>query len=163
MARKHRNSGAATPEGESLASLVRRIVKQHDLTLRDVEQRSGGQITNSYISKIISGGIRSVTVEKLMALAQGLNVDPHILFTAACGREAVSESDRRRNGVDAEWLVEMNQRVLSSAELAGINRKLLDLGADEHRIVLKYLTQMTEKKHKKRGKEGRSHTEKTFT
>jgi transcriptional regulator with XRE-family HTH domain len=148
VARKQPDGGDVG--AESLASLVKRVVRQRALKLRDVERRSGGRITNSYISKIISGNIRSLTVEKLLALARGLDVDPHVLFTAAASRPPVSDGEGNGNPVDAGWLVELNQTLLNSPELVSINRKLLGLRPEEHRIVLRYLTLMTAKKREPR-------------
>ena len=58
---------------EKLADYVRRAMKQKQLKLREVEKRSGGDITNGYISGIITGRISNVSVSKLQALAKGVH------------------------------------------------------------------------------------------
>lgn len=71
---------------ESLADYVRRILKEKNLSLRDVEENSGHQISNSYISKIISEAVRNPTVKKLKALARGLNEPEEKVMRFAFGR-----------------------------------------------------------------------------
>jgi transcriptional regulator with XRE-family HTH domain len=137
---------------ENLGQVVRRIVRQKGLKLRDIEQRSGGEITNSYVSKIVNGNTRSLTVEKLLALAQGLDADPHVLFTAACERAPLSTRETGAEVPDAEWLLETMQRVLGHPELVSILRELMNLRPEEYPIFMKYLTVMNKKKHKQQSR-----------
>lgn len=67
---------------ENLSQLVTRVVRQKKLSLRQVQERSGGQIEKSYISRIMTGNVKNITLEKLVALARGLDLDPHMLFAA---------------------------------------------------------------------------------
>lgn len=70
---------------ESLGEYVRRILKEKNLSLSDVEQRANGRISDSYICNISSGNIGSLTVTKLKALARGLGVPEDELFAVARG------------------------------------------------------------------------------
>jgi transcriptional regulator with XRE-family HTH domain len=67
---------------ETLSQLVRRVIRQKQLSLRQVQDLSGGQIEKSYISRIMTGNVKNITLEKLVALARGLDMDPHVLFSA---------------------------------------------------------------------------------
>ena len=65
---------------------VRRILKEKGLSLSEVERRSGGCISDSYVCGIINGNVGSLTITKLKALAQGLGVPEDELFAVARGR-----------------------------------------------------------------------------
>lgn len=70
---------------ESLGRYVRRVLKEKGLAYADVEARSGGAISDSYIGNIVTGGVGSVTVGKLKALARGLDVSEDEIFSVARG------------------------------------------------------------------------------
>lgn len=74
-----------------LADYVRQVMRDKDLTLVDIERQSGGAITNSYLSKILSGKARNLTMVRLEALARGLNVPLQFLLRVASG--GVPEED----------------------------------------------------------------------
>ncbi|HVG17405.1 MAG TPA: helix-turn-helix transcriptional regulator [Blastocatellia bacterium] len=78
---------------ESLSQLVGRTIRQKRLSLRAVQERSGGQIEKSYISRIMTGNVKNITLEKLIALARGLDLDPHVLFDAYCAHPRSSASE----------------------------------------------------------------------
>lgn len=67
-------------EKETLADYVRRVRNEKDLTLHDIQRRSGNEITNSYVSRIENGYVTNVTPDKLQALAKGLGVPADDLF-----------------------------------------------------------------------------------
>jgi transcriptional regulator with XRE-family HTH domain len=78
-------TAASWMERESLDRYVRRVLYEEGLTLSDVECRSEGEISDSYVSAIASGKIKNVTLEKLKALARGLGVTEAHLLSVACG------------------------------------------------------------------------------
>jgi transcriptional regulator with XRE-family HTH domain len=91
---------SSTPEQGSsvLATKVRALRVQRGLTLRDLSQRTG--MSPSALSKI-ENGLLSPTYEKIVALANGLEVDVSELFTAVArlvstGRRGIT---RRSKGV----------------------------------------------------------------
>jgi transcriptional regulator with XRE-family HTH domain len=71
------------PQG--LDGFVRRIMKEKDLTLSDVELRAEGNISDSYVSGISAGNITNLSIAKLRALARGLGVAEAQIFSVACG------------------------------------------------------------------------------
>lgn len=70
---------------ESLESFVRRVMREKNLKPGDVQRRSKGRVSDSYIGNILSGQARNLTVEKLKALAVGLGVDEEELFSVVRG------------------------------------------------------------------------------
>jgi transcriptional regulator with XRE-family HTH domain len=71
---------------ESLADYVRRVRGEKRLSLANVSQISGGQITRSHISRIENGELTNVGLEKLRALAKGLGVPEDEVFAVARGK-----------------------------------------------------------------------------
>lgn len=78
---------------ESLGQYVRRVLKEKNLSLSEVEQRAGGRISDSYICSITTGGAGSVTVAKLKALARGLDVPEDDIFAAARGSQSEDDGE----------------------------------------------------------------------
>ena len=107
--------------GENLSEYVNRVMKQKGLTLRDVEQRSGKKITNSYISRVINGKVDNLTLESILALAEGLDVNPHDILSAACG--VLPEGST----VDPLLLTDILQKLLSSPYMTRIVQEWLKL------------------------------------
>lgn len=78
---------------EELAAYLRDTMKAKGIKGVDIEARSGGKITNSYISDIINGNTKNISVEKVNALAEGLGVDSVEVFQAASGKRIVESKD----------------------------------------------------------------------
>lgn len=123
---------------ERLADYVRRVVKQKQLKLRDVERRSGGDITNGYISGIITGRISNVSLGKLQALARGLEVDVHELFSAAVGEPPpdadTAASDSRP---DFFWLLGILQEAAKNPTIVRLLQELMEMTPREREMVSK--------------------------
>lgn len=69
----------------NLADFVKRMRASKGLSLKDVVNRSGGNISNGYISKIETGDSANLSVDKLQALAKGLGADENEVFAIARG------------------------------------------------------------------------------
>lgn len=82
---------------ESLARYVRRVLKEKGLSYAEVEERSEGAISDSYIGNIVTGSVGSVTVAKLKALARGLDVSEDEIFGVARGTAAADLRDFRQS------------------------------------------------------------------
>jgi transcriptional regulator with XRE-family HTH domain len=67
----------------ALGEYVRRVLDEKGLTLTDVQLRSGGRISRSYIHQITGGQIKNLTVEKIRGLAAGLGVAEDEVFRVA--------------------------------------------------------------------------------
>lgn len=80
-------------EERTLSSYVRLKLIEKNLTTRDVQERSaagGEKITQSYVSQIVSGTAKNLTLTKLRALARGLGVPVAEVISKAYGE---TESD----------------------------------------------------------------------
>jgi transcriptional regulator with XRE-family HTH domain len=142
---------------ENLADYVKRVVKQKRLKLRDVERSSGGKITNGYISGIVNGKISNVTLEKLRALATGLDVDAYELFSAAMDepRELADEMASYARP-DVMWLLEMMQEIAATPELLKIIHELVQMPAKDRQIVVKVIESITKSKRPARSVQRRA-------
>jgi transcriptional regulator with XRE-family HTH domain len=70
---------------EKLREYLRAVMKQQDLSVPEIQKRSGNKIKQSYIFDILSGKTKHISVDKLNALALGLGVDSVELFKVASG------------------------------------------------------------------------------
>jgi transcriptional regulator with XRE-family HTH domain len=71
---------------ESLGDFVRRVRRENRLSTTDVEKRSGGRISDAYVTRIENGQVKNVSGEKLAALAKGLGITEPMLFSLVCGQ-----------------------------------------------------------------------------
>ena len=72
---------------ETLESYVRRVMREKGIKPGDVQRKSKGGVSDSYVGNILAGHSSNLTVDKLKALAVGLGVDEDELFDIARGRE----------------------------------------------------------------------------
>jgi len=139
--------------GETLGSYVTRVIRQKQLKLRDVERRSQGQITNGYISGIMNDKIKNFSLDKLKALAVGLDVDPHAILDAALGEPRQMAFQGTDDAApDAHWLLETMQAVVESPELMGILEELRAMSVTERETVLKAVQSLSARHHEVQGK-----------
>jgi transcriptional regulator with XRE-family HTH domain len=132
-----------------LGRYVQRLIQQKRLTLREVERNADGQITNSYISKILNGTVTNLTVEKIAALARGLGVDGREIFDIAYGEsENLSKDGQSNEPPDALMLIEIMQKIALSPQLMEIAQELIQLYPEEYPVVVKYVTVLNDRKRK---------------
>ena len=81
---------------ESLAKYLARIIKEKNLRQREVQENSGGQITDGYVRSIMAGKTDNPSVRKLQALARGLSVDEEEIFRVARGQAVDGNSKSGR-------------------------------------------------------------------
>lgn len=90
--------GVNRKQAEDLAEYLRRKLSEDEsLTLRKIEERSGGRITHSYLSKILNRVVKVPSIPKLKAIAKGLGVTEDEVFAVARGKSLQEEE-----AVDAE-------------------------------------------------------------
>lgn len=80
---------------EELAAYVLRAATEQGISFNEVERRAkrkGYQITQSYISRIVNGAAQNPSVEKLQALAAGLNRPEEEVFAIARGERKQEEA-----------------------------------------------------------------------
>ncbi|PYT04905.1 MAG: hypothetical protein DMF60_13785 [Acidobacteria bacterium] len=127
---------------QGLSHYVDRVMKEKHLSRRDVKLRSGGEITDSYVSGIISGSAKNLSVEKLKALARGLRVREMELIRVAFGlsdeREAHQVADQSHNLV----LVDLTTKNVISNDVAEIAQEVIGLSPADRMVVLQYIKRL---------------------
>lgn len=82
------NFGVHRDQIESLGDYLLRICNEQNISFREVvrrAERKGYDITHGYISRIVSGAAQNISVDKLQALAAGLNRPEEEVFAVARG------------------------------------------------------------------------------
>lgn len=133
---------------EDLSQYVARVLKEKRLSRHDVKLRSGGEITDSYVSGIISGAFTNLSVQKLKALAWGLRVDEKELISVAFGlskeREVHSVADQSHNLI----LVDITKKSVLSTDFTEIVHEVMKLEPAERAVVLKYVKRLGKRERK---------------
>jgi transcriptional regulator with XRE-family HTH domain len=127
-----------------LGDYVRSAMKRKGLTLRDIERNSGGRITDGYVSGIINGEAKNLTVEKLKALSAGLGVDVVDLFEAACGNFDQAKQQPVNDPSHSLMVLALMQKVIISQELTEILQEIVRIPPDDRRMVLRALRTLNE-------------------
>lgn len=110
---------------ERMDLYVRRVMREKNLSVAEVERRSVGEISDSYVHGIMSGKVKgSQTVTKLKALAHGLGVNEDEIFAVARGLTP-HQQPRYHNG--------------EFARLAAMFETLPDTEKSELRVLLETL------------------------
>ena len=130
-----------------LKEYVDRVMKHKGLTLADVQRNCGNQITAGYIGKITKGTVTNLSFEKIMALAQGLEVDPYDLFAACYGKPP-----REQTTPDAYALVDLMQKLLLNSDVLEALPLILKLTPEQREVLLRPLKFTSKKRSKKKGK-----------
>jgi transcriptional regulator with XRE-family HTH domain len=131
---------------ETLSEYVERIMRQKGLNLSDIERNCDKKITGSYVGKVLKGTVTNLTVEKIIALAQGLDVDPYEVFAVSYG-----EPPKDRAQPDPLVLINVMQKLLANPELVEDVQEWMELSA-EQRSVLKQAVKRVKKPKGKRKK-----------
>lgn len=134
-----------------LSRYVRRIMKQKGLTQRDIESRSGGEITDGYVSNFLSGAAENPSALKIKALARGLGIDAHVLFDVICGpfeQPAAGQSGEDRP--DSLLVLELMQEVVASPELMKIVQEAAGLEPENRAVVLESLESLNQRERRTR-------------
>jgi transcriptional regulator with XRE-family HTH domain len=113
-----------TMSRETFAEYVERVMRQKGLKAVDVERNSGGKIDRSHVSKFISGVETNPSAKAMMALAKGLDVDPHEVFTAVTG---CPPGEGRSSAPDVLEVLNLIERAATDAELMAVLRGLIRL------------------------------------
>jgi len=82
---------------ESFGKFITRILHEKKLTLSDVERRTEGAISDSYLSYIIQEKGGNLTVKKLKVLAQGLGEPEVVILEAASGIPLIDATESPEN------------------------------------------------------------------
>lgn len=121
---------------EELREYLRQFFEKTDLPKLQVEKRSGGKIKDSTIEDILSGKTKSISVEKLNALAEGIGVDATELFKVASGKGTVFKHE---DPWPSYVLIKSVEAIISSPELTQIVQKILAMKPAKLKALLKHL------------------------
>lgn len=132
---------------ETLSQYVQRIIKQKDLSLSDIERNCEKEMTASYIGKVANGVVTNLSVEKIIALAKGLDVDPYEIFAVSYG---VPPGDPNRP--DAFVLMDIMQKLLGDPQLMEAVNFLVKLTPEQRKIFAKFIERIAKKKTKSKKK-----------
>src|ERR1044072_4577544 len=72
---------------DRLKAFIEEVMEKEGISVAEIERRSGGEITDSHIFKILKGKAKSIGVDKLNALAKGLGVSNVDLLRVVSGEE----------------------------------------------------------------------------
>ncbi|HKP88270.1 MAG TPA: helix-turn-helix domain-containing protein [Blastocatellia bacterium] len=134
---------------ETLGEYVKRMTRQKGISLRELERRSDGRVSGSHLSKIIKGISVNVTVETIVGLALGLEVDPHEVFSIASGcrpKETVT--------IDPLVLADAVMKIADNPHLVEVVRGWVRMSAKDQKEMHESLRSINERAGNK-GKRGR--------
>jgi transcriptional regulator with XRE-family HTH domain len=132
-------------------------MKLKGLTQNDVERMSGGRITDGYVASITTNRATNLSVDKLVALADGLGVDADELFHVARG---LPEDERKTSyTTDALKVLETVQKAVASPEVTEILNQAVRMSPEQRRLLLKSMKRVGAGKSKSRlkGKKPANH------
>ena len=137
-------------ETSRLSEYVRRVMKLKGFTQNDVERMSGGRITDGYVASITTDRATNLSVEKLVALADGLGVDVDELFHVARG---LPEDGRTATyTADALKILEIVQKAVASPDVTEILSEAVRMSPQQRRLLLKSMKRVGAGKSKSRHK-----------
>ena len=133
---------------ETLGEYVERMARQKGLSLRELERRCAGRVSGSHLSKIIKGVSKNITIETLVGLATGLEVDPREIFSVASGC-AVKEPEAP--AVDSKVLADTVKTIIENPHLIEAIQEWSRMNVEDRKIMLASLRFVNEQgKHKVR-------------
>jgi transcriptional regulator with XRE-family HTH domain len=127
---------------QGLSRYVERVMKEKHLSRRDVKLRSGGEITDSYVSGIISGSAKNLSVDKLKALARGLRVGEMEVIRAAFGLSEEPVPHRVADQSHNLLLLDITRKTVISNDVAEIVQEVIKLSPADRAIVLQYVKRL---------------------
>ncbi len=136
----------------NLSEYVKRVMKLKGLTQKDVQKMSGRRITDGYVASITTGRAKNLSVDKLMALADGLGVDTDELFHVACGDENLDADVKRRTSPDPLTILETVQQAVMNPAVTQILHEVVRLSAEERAGLLLFIKRLGSTKRKSRRK-----------
>lgn len=137
---------------DGLSEYVKRVMKLKGLTQKDVQKMSGGRITDGYVASITTGRAKNLSVDKLMALADGLGVDTDELFHVACGVKELDDNGKSRTQPDSLMILETVQQAVMSPTVTQILHEVVRLSTEERAGLLSFIKQLGATKRKMRRK-----------
>ena len=133
---------------ETLSQYVKRILNEKQMTMKNVQERSEGGIADAYVGSIVNGVAKNPSVDKLKALAMGLDEPEDDVFKVARGLPLDHEREASRDPWPGTLLAKAIGRIVSSPELTKILKAALRMSLKELQAVLKQIESMKKPKTK---------------
>lgn len=121
---------------EKFRAYIQQAIKEKGLSVAEVVRRSGDQIKDSYIFDILKGRTKTIGVEKLNALAQGLGVDGVELYKLASGENIPYTQEDPWPGL---LLSQTIQTIVQDPDLTQIVKALIHSKPAKRKAVKKVL------------------------
>lgn len=121
---------------EELIKLINQVMEQKGLSVLQIQKRSGGKIKDSFIFDILKGKTKTLSVEKVHALAEGLGVPAIEVFKAASGEAAQFEYS---DPWTFKTILQTMETVVDDPQLTSILKSLLRAKPAKIKAVQKVL------------------------
>ena len=129
---------------EDLSQYVSRLMREKGFSVRDVWVKSKKRIGTSYVNSIVNGNAKNLSVEKLKALAVGLEADEGELFGVARGQSTRPADNRATSRQPTSLVVlDLRKKVVISPDVAEILQEVLRMSQRDRAILLQSLKAMT--------------------
>jgi transcriptional regulator with XRE-family HTH domain len=131
---------------ETFGQYLERILHQRKLTPKQAAKKCG--ITDSYLGRIIKGQGGKHSLETILALADGLELNPHEVFSVATGRPL-----QEHGLVDPLFIIDLIQRIFTEPRGLEVLEQWIRLSQqDKERLIefIEFLNQRQPKKKKSR-------------
>jgi transcriptional regulator with XRE-family HTH domain len=119
----------------NLAEYVAQVMKDKNITAVEIQKRSEGVISDSHVANILKGKTTNLTIEKINALAKGLQVDSVEVFKIASGQELVENKE--------EWpghtILRVMERIIQNPDLTKLVKAVVKLKPAKVKAILKSL------------------------
>ena len=130
---------------ESLGEYLDRLMRQKNLTPKELARRC--KVTDSYIGRVRKGASGNLTVQTMMTLAKGLDVNAHDIFTAASGIPPEENPP-----IDPLLLFDYMQKLIHDRNGLEVLRQWLELSSSERQTLHDFLAYLNDQPGKARGK-----------
>ena len=117
----------------SFQEYLKQQMREKGLTAKEIERRSAGKISDSYISKLLKGRTKVPSVTKLKQFAAVLEIDEREIFAAAGGEPV------EREEISAQTLVFLMQEIVRNTDLAAVVQLLAKQKRAKIKTILKGL------------------------
>jgi transcriptional regulator with XRE-family HTH domain len=121
---------------EKLRAYIEEVIKKEGLNNAEIQRRSEGEITDSYLIDIRKGKTKHISVEKLNALAKGLGVSNIELFRIASGEDIPY---RNEDAWPSHLLSKTIDAIVHSPELTRAVKAIIAMKPAKLKALLKQL------------------------
>jgi hypothetical protein len=121
---------------EKLSLFVKKRMEELGLSEWQVQKRANGKVSDSYVKNIISGKAKSISVEKLNALAVGLGIDGIELYKIASGEDIPQKQQDPWPGFT---ILNTIQQIMTNPDLTEIVKHLIDMKPTKIKAIKKQI------------------------